>query len=168
MKTLAEILKESLFDKDLVTRDVGVLDVIVSNINEYERGTHSLRDWEKCLKNIKKCISWDGEKGWSLTIRSAKIMEDDELYVNINIQSFSSSSLTLIGHNLTGMHQSTPFIIRIAFSPQIENIYLDIYSAINPDYKDILSAYKFNYYNINKNEVNNFIDNVYNKLESVF
>lgn len=87
----------------------------------------------------------------------------------------NSSSITLIGWGLIGwgltgisLYKARPPIVRVVFSPDEDNIYLDIYQTPTVDYKDILFTYKFNYYKINKGEIINFVDNVFNKLETVF
>ena len=163
-------LQESLFDNDLVTRKIGILDVITNLISDYESGPHTIKGWEKCLLGIVKTIKYDHKKGWQLTSQKASVIKDDELYVNIDIHPDSSSSITLIGWGLTGtsLYKAYPPIVRVVFSPDEDNIYLDIYQTPTVDYKDILLTYKFNYYKINKNETINFVDNVFNKLESIF
>lgn len=170
MKNLNEILTESLFDNDLVTRKIGALDVITSFISDYEDGPRTIKNWEKCLLGMIKAIKYDHKKGYQLTPQKASIIKDDELYVNIDINPNSSSSITLIGWRLTGtsLYKACPPIVRVVFSPDEDNIYLDIYQTPTVDYKDILLTYKFNYYKINKGEIINFVDNVFNKSEIIF
>jgi len=176
MKSLQESLfdsktqmTESLFDNDLVTRKIGILDVITNLISDYESGSHTIKDWEKCLLGIVKIIKYNYTKGRQLTPQKVCVIKDDELYVNINVLP-NYSSITLIGWGLTGtsLYKACPPIVRIVFSPNEDNIYLDIYQTPTVDYKDILFTYKFNYYKINKGETINFVDNVFTKLETVF
>ena len=108
MKSLKESLfdsktqmTESLFDNDLVTRKIGILDVITNLISDYEGGQHTIKGWEKCLLGIVKAIKYDYKKGWQLTSQKVSVIKDDELYVNINVLP-NYSSITLIGWGLTG------------------------------------------------------------------
>ena len=170
MKNLNEILNESLFDDDLATRKIGVLDIITTIINDYERGAHTIKGWEKCLLKIAKFIKYDYKKGEQLTSQKASAIKDDELYVDIRILPYSSSSITLIGFGLTGTssYKTWPPIVRIVFSPDLDNICLDIYRTPTVDYKDILFEYKFNCYKIDRDEIVNFENNIFDKLETIF
>jgi len=88
MKSLQESLfdsktqmTESLFDNDLVTRKIGILDVITNLISDYESGQHTIKGWEKCLLGIVKSIKYDHKKGWQLTSQKASVIKGDEFII---------------------------------------------------------------------------------------
>ena len=161
-------LQESLFDKDLVQKNLGTLDVITGYIRSYLDGKHTENRWEECLEKIGGMIDFKLPGQWKLNRNdNARKIKDDELYVHINPE---RGMLIMVGDGLIGEWQkdndSTPAII-IKYNLRINNIYIDVYRS-GMLYRDLLSGYKFNYYKLDKKSVENFVDNVFDKIEQVF
>ena len=167
MKTL----QESLFDKDLAKKDIGVLGVITNCLENYISEHHTrYYEWVKCLVNIKKSINYPEPAQWSLEMDGLEKMDTDELYISIFDSSRYGANMILCGYGLTGEYRGSnvPPIITISYSPGINDIYADVYNTKTVDYKDILNDHKFNWYKLNKDDVKSFVNNVFNKLEQVW
>ena len=166
-------LKESLFDNNLIQKDLGTLEVIVAHIENYLSEKETEAAWKKCLNDISKTIKYSDKGGWNLLGRSIpNNIKNDELYVSIDID---HCSLLLMARGLIGSrefsHEACPLTV-IGYSRSGGFIYADVYrtGTGTMDYHYILNRYKgtFQWYKINPKETKSFVDNVFDKIEQVF
>ena len=184
MKSLVESLldpktqtaMESLFDKDLVQKNLGTLNVIVVCLTNYiKKGKTQMEDWVKCLDGIEKAIGYKPRGGWDL-LRSdvPNKCKDDELYVSISYKN-NIPTLLLMTRGLIGdkeySTEACP-LVAIGYSADLKTIYCNVYrtGAGTYDYKYMMNENKgtFQWYKINPNEIKSFVDDIFNQIEQVF
>ena len=163
-------LQESLFDKDLVKRDIGILDVITNDLENFigSKPRDPGYKWLKVLKQIQKDINYSTPEKWSLKAADVERVEKDELYVYIGNAKLILIAKGLIVDNPIG-HSTIPDIVIFNFSPNIDNIYADIYRSKTVDYKLLVGNYKYNVYlKMKPEEIKRFRSEVMDNVEQVF
>lgn len=159
-------LKESLFDKDLVKSDIGILDVITNDLANFiasKPGDPGYK-WLNVLKQIQKDINYSTPEKWSLKSAYVEKVKEDELYVYIG-----HAKLILIAKGLITDNSTIPDIVAFNFSPNIDNIYADIYRSKTVDYKLLIGNYKYNIYlKMKPKEIKRFRSEVMDNVEQVF
>ena len=168
-------LQESLFDQDLVKKDLGTFNVIVACLTNYiKKGKTPLKDWIKCLDGIEKAIKYES-RGWDLLKNDIpNNCKDDELYVSVSHKNFIPT-LFLMTRGLIGdkefSTEACP-LVAIRYSPELETIYVDVYrtGAGTYDYKYQMNNNKgtFNRYKIDPEETKSFFKEVFNQIDQVF
>ena len=183
MKSLVESLfdskiqtaMESLFDKDLVQKNLGTLGVIVACIENFLAGKTTKNNWVKCLEDMSKSLKYSPKGGWNLLARSiSNTIKKDELYVCIDTNP-SHPSLLLMARGLIGDREfgteACPLTV-IRYSDNTGSIYVDIYrtGVGTADYQHRMQEYKgqFQWYKLSKEDVNMYIDNVFTQIDQVF
>lgn len=157
-------LKESLFDRDLITKDIGVLTVIVNALENFIAGKRTDNQWIKTLNQLIDNVKYntDFRKRHSMSYDKSLRIKDDELYVYVY-----DEKLYLMSKGLYEDRPGFVSIIIIRYSHQLKNIYADMYTSATTDYREIVNNEWFQWYKVTKDEVklfNNFLD----KIEQVF
>lgn len=167
-------LVESLFDKDLVQKNLGALSVIVSCIENFLAGKTTKIKWIKCLDDISKSLKYTPKGGWDLFGRSIpNKITDSELYVCIDDDT-TNPSLLLMARGLIGDREfsteACPLTI-IRYSDNTCSIYVDVYrtGVGTVDYKRNIHEYKgkFQWYKLSKEDVEMYINNVFTRIDLV-
>lgn len=161
-------LKESLFDRDLITKDIGVLTVIVNALENFIAEKRTDNQWIKTLNQLIDDIKYntDFRKRHSMSYDKALNMKDDELYVVIDHYR-ATKQIILFGKGLYDLKPRFASAIVIRYSIWSNSIYADMYTSPTTDYKELVNNINFQYYRVYKDEVklfNNFLD----KIEQVF
>ena len=168
-------LVESLFDKDLVQKNLGSLGVIVACIENFLAGKTTKIKWIKCLEDISKALKYTPKGGWDLLGRSIpNKITDDELYVSIDTDT-TNPSLLLMARGLIGDREfsteACPLTI-IRYSDNTCSIYIDVYrtGVDTVDYKRNIHEHKgkFQWYKLSKEDVEMYINNVFTRIDQVF
>ena len=168
-------LVESLFDKDLVQKNLGSLGVIVACIENFLAGKRTKSNWVKCLEDMSKALKYTPKGGWNLLARSIpNTIKKDELYVCIDTDP-SHPSLLLMAKGLIGDREfgteACPLTI-IRYSDNTCSIYVDIYrtGVGTVDYQRRMQEYKgqFQLYKLTKEDVEMYINNVFTQIDQVF
>jgi len=168
-------LQESLFDKDLVQKDIGTLSVIVAYIENFLTGKTTKIKWIKCLDDISKAIKYVPKDGYDLLGRSIpNKITDGELYVSIDTGT-TNPSLLLMARGLIGDREfsteACPLTI-IKYDDNINSIYIDVYrtGVDTVDYKRNIHLYKgkFQWYKLSKEDVEIYINNIFTRIDQVF
>ena len=168
-------LQESLFDKDLVQKNLGTLGVIVACIENFLAGKTTKNNWVECLEDISKSLKYTPKGGWDLLGRSIpNKITGDELYVSIDTDA-TNPSLLLMARGLIGDREfsteACPLTI-IRYSDNINSIYIDVYrtGVGTVDYKHNIhdSKGKFQLYKLSKEDVETYINNIFTRIDQVF
>lgn len=166
-------LQESLFDHDLIQKEIGTLDAIVARLDNFiKQKSPTMKDWMNCLDDIKKIIGYKSRSGWNLLgYDIPNKIKADELYVSFGI----TPTLYLMARNLIGdkeySTEACPLVV-IRYSNDLKTIYSDVYRTGTGtyDYKAEININKgkFNWHKINPKETKSFVDKVFNQIEQVF
>ena len=182
MKSLKESLfdsktqtMESLFDKDLIQKEPGTLNVIVAYLTNYiKKDQTTMRDWLNCLDDIKKTIKYES-RGWDLVRNDIpNNCSNNELYVSISYKN-SIPALLLMTRGLIGdkeySTEACPLVV-IRYSSGLKTICADVYrtGVGTYDYKYVMNNNRgsFNRYKIDPNETKAFVEDIFNQIEQVF
>ena len=162
-------LQESLFDKDLVEKEVGILSVITNSLENYLSKKTSESGWTRCLLSLVDDIKYniDSRKRYHLGLDRALKMKDDELYIYIGINE-PHKKIFLIGKGLNDLHPNFPTLAIIGYSNYANDIYADMYSSQTVYYKEIVNNENFQYYKVTKDEIKTFIKEILDNIEQVF
>jgi len=162
-------LQESLFDSDLVSKDIGALSVITNALENYLSKKTTGTAWIQCLLGIVNDIKYniDNGKRYHLGLDRALKMKDDELYVYIEVND-SWKRIFLLGKGLNDLYSKFPTLVMIGYSNGINNIYADIYSSQTLYYKEKVYNEKFQYYKVSKDEIKTFVKEILDNIEQVF
>ena len=162
-------LQESLFDKDLVKKEVGALSVITNALENYLSKKTSEYGWTRCLLSLADNIKYniDSRKRYHLGLDRALKMKDDELYVYIGINE-PYKKIFLIGKGLDDLHPEFPTLAIIGYSNNLKNIYADMYASQTVDYKEKVNNENFQYYKVSKDEIKTFVKEILDNIEQVF
>lgn len=165
MKNPLISLKESLFDQNLVKKDVGTLTVIVNALENFIAGKRSDNQWVKTLNQLIDDIKYniDFRKRYPMSYDKALRIKDDELYVFV-----CDEKLYLMSKGLYEDRPGFASIIIIGYSHQLNNIYADMYASATTDYKEIVNNEWFHWYKITKDEVKLFNREILDNIEMVF
>ena len=159
-------LQESLFDKNLVKKDISALSVVVNYIENYLESTTSRQNWTSTCCKIFHGILYKIPAIHKISPDKLERISDDELYINIDPN--ISRQIVLIGWGLTGKKSSVPDIVMLSYSDDLGNICADLYRTKTVDYKNVLNTFNFNIYRVNKEDINTFKKEVLDKIEIVF
>ena len=162
-------LQESLFDKDLVEKEVGVLSVITNTLENYLSKKTSESGWTRCLLSLADNIKYniDSRKRYHLGLDRALKMKDDDLYVYISIND-SQKEIFLLGKGLDDLHPRSPVIIKIGYSQSINSLYADMFYMMTVSYEEKVNNENFQHYKVTKGEIKTFVKEILDNIEQVF
>ena len=164
-------LQESLFDSDLVSKDISILSIITNYLSDYLNGNTGNRgsrhrQWLSTMREIADGISYKKPATYMISPDEVEKIGKDELYVNID--RYLYNQIVLIGWGLVETNASVPTIVILSYSPGLKNICADLYQTKTVNYKYALSSFKFNRYKVNKEDINLFKKEVLDKIENIF
>ena len=161
-------LQESLFDKNLIKKEVGALSVITNALENYLSKKLSEYGWTRCLLGIVNDIKYniDSRKRYHLGLDGVLKMKDDDLYVYISIND-SQKEIFLLGKGLDDLHPRSPVIIKIEYSQSINTLYADMF-YMTVSYKEKVNNENFQHYKVSKDEIKTFIKEILDNIEQVF
>lgn len=161
-------LRESLFDKDLVKKEVGTLTVITNELAGFIGGKKSGYSWIKLLLGLIKDIKYNIslQKREYLGLDGVLKMKDDDLYVYISIND-SQKEIFLLGKGLDDLHPRSPVIIKIGYSQDVNTLYADMF-YMTISYKEKVNNENFQHYKVTKYEIKTFIKEILDNIEQVF
>ena len=158
-------LQESLFDSDLVSKDISVLSIITNYLSDYLNGNTGSHQWVSTILKIIDGISYKRPAMHKISPNKIEI-SDDELYISIDPHIYKQ--IVLIGWGLTGKKSSVPDIVILSYSKNLGDICADLYRTKNVDYKNILNTFYFNQYRVNKEDINTFKKEILDNIENAF
>lgn len=159
-------LQESLFDKNLVKKDISALSVVVNYLCDYLDGDTGSHRWVSTILKIIDGISYKRPAMHKISPNKIAEISDDELYINIDPH--IQKQIVLIGWGLTGKKSSVPDIVILSYSKDLGNICADLYRTKTVDYKNVLNTFYFNLYRVNKDEIKTFVKEILDNIEQVF
>ncbi len=157
-------LQESLFDNDLVSKDIGVLSIITSYLDNYLDGNTTYSAWNQCLSNIIDNIKFskDYKKRYYIDLAKSLKIKDDELYVYIG---YTWKKLIILSKGVNNMLPDSPALIIIEYNNRLKNIYANIITTDDATYRKKLENETFYRYKVSKDEIKIFIKEILNNIE---
>jgi len=161
-------LQESLFDSNLIKKDIGILTVITNELAGFISGKKSGYSWIRLLLGIIKDIKYNvsQQKREYLGLEKISRIEEDDLYVYISIND-SQKEIFLLGKGLDDLHPRSPVIIKIGYSQSINTLYADMF-YMTVSYKEKVNNENFQHYKVSKDEIKTFIKEILDNIEHVF